>query len=150
MYKIIDMNNWTKLASKETIDKIIKALKDSNIDAYFFQTGEEAKQKVFELLPKGARVLAGQSETLHSLGIFEKIDNSKDYISVRNEYLVLDRGKENDKIRILRSTPDIIVGSVHAVTKDGKLITASNTGSQLAPYAVSADKVILVVGAQKL
>ena len=41
-------------------------------------------------------------------------------------------------------------GSVHAVTRDGTLVIASASGSQLASYAWGAANVILVVGAQKL
>ena len=58
--------------------------------------------------------------------------------------------KEADKIRISRSTPDFIVGSVNAITRQGEVLIASNTGSQLAAYASGAEKVIWVVGAQKI
>ena len=43
-----------------------------------------------------------------------------------------------------------MLGSVHAVTETGSLITASMGGSQLGPYASGAGKVILVVGTQKI
>ena len=43
-----------------------------------------------------------------------------------------------------------MLGSVHAVTESGTLITASMGGSQLGPYASGAAKVILVVGTQKI
>jgi hypothetical protein len=46
--------------------------------------------------------------------------------------------------------PEYAAGSVHAVTEDGQVMIASNTGSQLGPYAYGAGKVIWVVGAQKL
>jgi hypothetical protein len=46
--------------------------------------------------------------------------------------------------------PDYAAGSVHAVTENGQVMIASNTGSQLGPYAYGAGKVIWVVGAQKL
>lgn len=144
------MDKWTKLADKETVEKILQVLKSENIEGYYFQTGEEAKNKVLELLPKKSRVLSGQSQTLKALGLDEAIDNSSDFVSVRKEFTGLDREKEGDKIRILRSTPDVMVGSVHAVTKDGKLMTASNTGSQIASYAGAAGKIILVVGSQKI
>ncbi len=46
--------------------------------------------------------------------------------------------------------PDYAAGSVHAVTENGQVLIASNTGSQLGPYVSGAGKVIWVVGAQKL
>ena len=39
---------------------------------------------------------------------------------------------------------------MHAVTRDGTLVIASASGSQLASYAWGAANVIFVVGAQKL
>jgi L-lactate utilization protein LutC len=144
------MDKWTALANKETVEKIIEALKKNNIDAYFVQTQEEAKHKALDLIPENARVLASQSQTLEKIGLADLIDNSRTFVSVRKEYMAFDREKEADKIRVLRSTPDIIVGSVHAVTEKGEVMIASNTGSQLAAYVYGAKKVIWIVGTQKI
>ena len=48
------------------------------------------------------------------------------------------------------ASPDVIVGSVHAVTEEGEVLIASATGSQLGPYSAGAETVIWVVGAQKV
>lgn len=143
------MNKWSTLASKEDVEKTIESLKSRNIEAIFVEK-DEIKEKVLSLLPKNSRVLASTSVTLEETGIKQEIDDSGNYVSVRKEYMSLDQEKDADKIRILRFTPDIVVGSVHAVTKDGQVIIASNTGSQLAPYVSSAGKVIWVVGTQKI
>ena len=50
----------------------------------------------------------------------------------------------------LGATPDVVVGSVHAVTEDGILVVGSASGSQLAPYASGAQRAIWVVGTQKV
>lgn len=50
----------------------------------------------------------------------------------------------------MSSVAEYDVGSVNAVTEDGKLVVASATGSQLAPIAAGAANVILVVGTQKI
>src|SRR3990172_12412946 len=144
------MKDWTKLADKKTIEETIKSLKPRGINAFFVETGQDAKEKVLQLLPKGSRVLAGQSQTLNKIGITDEIENSGNFVSVGKEYMAFDREKEADKIRIARSTPDVIVGSVHAVTKQGEVLIASNTGSQLASYVSGAGKVIWVVGVQKI
>ena len=62
----------------------------------------------------------------------------------------MDRETQADEIRRLTSSPDVMLGSVHAVTETGSLLTASMSGSQLGPYASGAGKVILVVGTQKI
>lgn len=144
------MSNWNKVASKETVEAIIPKLEERGIAAFFVNTGKEAKEKALELIPKGSRILVSASVTAEQIGLKNEIENSKDFISVRTEYMVLDHDKDKDKIRILRSTPDIIVGSVHAVTEKGEVLIASNTGSQLAGYVSAAGKVIWIVGAQKI
>ena len=48
------------------------------------------------------------------------------------------------------AAPQVMLGSVHAVTETGSLLAASSSGSQLAPYAAGAGRVILVVGGQKI
>jgi hypothetical protein len=50
----------------------------------------------------------------------------------------------------LLASPDVIVGSVHAVTETGSLVVASASGSQLPGYAGAAARVIWVVGSQKV
>jgi hypothetical protein len=94
--------------------------------------------------------MSASSETLKAIGLFDEIDNSGKYVSVRKEYMSFDHKTEADKIRISRSTPDFIVGSVNAITRKGEAVIASNTGSQLAAYASGAGKVIWVIGAQKI
>src|ERR1700759_2831052 len=46
--------------------------------------------------------------------------------------------------------PDYALGSVDAITRDGTLVIASASGSQLASYAWGAANDIFAVGAQKL
>ena len=62
----------------------------------------------------------------------------------------MDRATQADEIRRLTASPDVMLGSVHAVTETGSLVAASASGSQLGPYVSGAGKVILVVGTQKI
>lgn len=144
------MKDWNKLADKNTIEETIRNLKPRGINSFFVETGKEAKEKVLELIPVGSRVLASSSQTLEKIGLSQDLDNSGKYVSVRKEYMSFDHEKEAGKIRISRSTPDFIVGSIHAITKQGEVLIASNTGSQLAGYVGGAGKVIWVVGVQKI
>ena len=62
----------------------------------------------------------------------------------------MDRTTQARERAKLGATPDLAIGSVHAVTEDGHVLIASNTGSQLPAYVYAAGKVIWVVGAQKI
>ncbi len=62
----------------------------------------------------------------------------------------LDFATQAQQMKAIGGQPDYALGSVHAVTRDGTLVIASASGSQLASCAWGAANVIFVVGAQKL
>jgi len=62
----------------------------------------------------------------------------------------LDFATQAQQMKAIGGQPDYALGSVHAITRDGTLVIASASGSQLASYAWGAANVIFVVGAQKL
>jgi L-lactate utilization protein LutC len=147
---LVPNKEFTKLATDEQIARAAQALEAHNIHTIVVDGGEEARKLVLELLPEGAEVYANQSKTLEKLGLTAEIDRSGRYDAVRPKVLALDRKTQADEIRLLRSRPTFIVGSVHAVTEEGQVLTASFGGSQLGAYAYGSAKVIWVIGAQKI
>jgi hypothetical protein len=141
---------FAKLASDEQIERTAKALEANGIHAVVAENGEEAKRIFFELVPEGAEIFLGASVTLETLGIKDEIDKSGRYDPIRPKMFAMNRETQGREIRKLGGAPDFAAGSVHAVTEDGQVLIASNTGSQLGPYAAGAGKVIWVVGAQKI
>ena len=139
-----------ELASDEQIERTVRALRANNIDALVAENGEQARQMFFERIPAGAEVFLGSSVTLETLGIKDEIDTSGRFDALRPKMFAMDRATQGRDIRKLGAGPDYAAGSVHAVTEDGRVLIASNSGSQLGPYASGARHVIWVVGAQKL
>lgn len=144
------MDNWAKILDRETIEKTIKSLKENGINVLFVNTKEEAKDKILNLIPKGAEVFTMSSITLEELGIHKEISESGNYDSVRDKLNSMDRQTQLSEMRKLGAAPDYAIGSCHAVTEDGKIMVASNSGSQLPAYAYGAKKLIFAVGAQKI
>ena len=143
------MSQWDKLADKQTVEKTIEALKQNGIDGVFVENGGEAKEKVLSLVPKGADVMTQTSVTLETIGLAQEL-NSEQFNSVRNILNTMDRATQGREMQRLGAAPEYTVGSVHAVTLDGKALIASNSGSQLPAYVYGADHVIWVVGVQKI
>jgi hypothetical protein len=110
----------------------------------------EAKRIVLGLIPTGSQVHHGASESLEVSGITDEIEKSGRYQPLRPRMWSMDRATQADEIRRLSAAPDVMLGSVHAVTESGSLVAASMSGSQLGPYAIGAGRVILVVGTQKI
>lgn len=142
--------SFDKLPAQATIQNTIAALRNNNIEAFLVQNGEDAKRKFWELVPEGAEVMNMTSITLQAIGLDKEIEGSTDIKSVRDELTKLDRKTEGSKMQKLGAAPDFVVGSVQAVTEDGHVLVASNTGSQLPAYAYGSGRVIWVVGAQKI
>src|SRR5438093_11324887 len=94
--------------------------------------------------------MTNTSVTLQETGIAPAIDDGGPYESARNKLMALDFATQLQEMKEIGGQPDYALGSVHAVTRDGTLVIASSSGSQLASYAWGAANVIFVVGAQKL
>ncbi|MFF4396521.1 LUD domain-containing protein [Streptomyces sp. NPDC001480] len=109
-----------------------------------------ARTRVKELIPEGAGVFTGASETLRLSGIDEDINTGGRYRAIKPRALAMDRATQMDEIRRLLAGPDVVVGSVAAVTETGSLVVASGSGSQLPSYSGGAARAIWIVGAQKV
>ncbi len=141
---------FSELATDAQIERVVNALEANGIHAIIAENGEEARRIFFELIPEGAEVFLGASVTLETLGIKDEVDTSGRYEALRPKMFAMDRATQGREIRKLGGAPDYAAGSVHAVTEAGQVLIASNTGSQLGPYASGAGNVIWVVGAQKI
>ncbi len=144
------MKDFKQLASDESVQKTIGALKKNGIDAVVVENEEDAKQKVISMLPKGAEVMNMTSVTLSTIGIDKEINESGNYDSVKNKLNKMSRETQSGEMQKIGAAPVWAVGSVHAITEDGKVVIASNTGSQLPAYAYASAHVIWVAGTQKI
>jgi hypothetical protein len=126
------------------------ALEANGINVLRAGDAAEAKRIVLDLIPEGSQVHHGASESLDAAGITHEIETSGRYEDIRSRTFSMDRETQADEIRRLSAAPDVMLGSVHAVTETGALLAASMSGSQLGPYVAGAGRVILVVGTQKI
>ena len=148
--QVISEKYFEELASIDSVNQTIKSLRNNGMDAELFSNAEEAKKRIFELIPEGAEVMNMASRTLDEMGVSEEIVKSGKYKAVKKIFENLDRDKDKKKMKELGSVPDFSIASAHAVTEDGKIIIASNTGSQLPAASYGAGNVIFVVGTQKI
>jgi L-lactate utilization protein LutB len=141
---------YNTVPTDETIATTAEHLKLNGMETYVVHTGAEAKAKALELIPTGAEVMTMTSVTLETIGLAQEINESGNYDSVRAKLNSMDRATQGREMRKLGAAPDYTVGSVHAITEQGDVIIASNTGSQLPAYLYGAGTVIFIVGAQKI
>ncbi len=138
------------VAGEASVKRTVAALEANGITVLRAPDAAAAKRIVLDLIPDGSQVYHGASQTLDLVGITDEIDKSGRYEPVRPRISGMDRTTRADEIRRLGAAPDVMLGSVHAVTETGSLLAASMSGSQLGPYVSGAGRVILVVGTQKI
>jgi acyl-CoA hydrolase len=141
---------YSAAAGPEGIDRTARALASHGFTVEILDDAQAARARLAALLPDGATVFTGASETLRLSSIESDIDGSDRLLAIKPRVRKLDRSTQGDEIRRLTAIPDVVVGSVSAVTEDGALVAVSASGSQLPAYAGGASRVILVVGAQKI
>ena len=143
-------DRFAVMADDDRVARTANALEANGISVVRAANAEDAKRIVLDLVPAGAQVHNGASQTLEETGIADEIHNSGRYEPIHPRIWSMDRQTQAEEIRRLTSSPDVMLGSVHAVTETGSLVAVSASGSQLGPYASGAGKVILVVGTQKI
>ena len=137
-------------APAQRLERAAAALTAHGFTVEILDDAAAARTRVKDLIPEGASVFTGASETLRLSGIDEDINASGRYEAIRPRVLAMDRATDADEIRRLLASPDVVVGSVAAVTETGSLVVASASGSQLPGYAGGAARAIWIVGAQKV
>ena len=143
--------DYATLASKESIEKTIAALKKRNIEALVVDTKEQALEKIKELIPVGASVHNGSSRTLDQIGLIEYLKG--DTHGWKNLHAAIVAEKDPAKQMQLRNQAlfsEYYLGSVHGLSEGGEIVIASASGSQLPHLAFTSKNILLVVGAQKI
>jgi hypothetical protein len=143
-------HRFTRLASEAELTAVAQALTGRGMRAIVVDTSEQAKDEVLKLIPHGSQVFTVSSKTIAQIGIAEVLNETGLYQSIRKVLNTLDRRTQSSEMRKVASSPEIVVGSVQAITQDGAVLDVSMSGSQIPAYASGAGKVIWVVGAQKI
>ena len=141
---------FTTLPDEPTLASTVLALEEHGFSVEVVDDLDTAREAVLARIPEGSSVMTNTSVTLQETGIANAIDHGGPYDSARNKMMALDFASQLQEMKAIAGQPDYALGSVHAVTRDGTLVIASASGSQLASYAWGAANVIFVVGAQKV
>jgi acyl-CoA hydrolase len=143
-------DRFTALPEAPELAATVVALEEHGFSVEVVDGPDDARAAVLARIPAGSSVMTNTSVTLQETGIAGVINDGGRYESARNKMFALDFETQAQEMKAIGGQPDYALGSVHAVTRDGTLVIASASGSQLASYAWGAANVIFVVGAQKL
>jgi acyl-CoA hydrolase len=150
MSTTVTPDRFTTLPDEQALQATVVALEEHGISVVVVDDLDAAREAVLARIPQGASVMTNTSATLAETGIADAINDGAAYDSARNKMLALDFATQAQQMKAIGGQPDYALGSVHAITRDGTLVIASASGSQLASYAWGAANVIFVAGAHKL
>jgi hypothetical protein len=141
---------FTALPDDQTLQATVDALEEHGFGVDVVDDFDAARAAALALIPEGATVMTNTPVTLQETGIADAINDGGGYESARNRMFALEFETQLPEMKAIAGQPDFALGSVPAITRDGTLVIASASGSQLASYAWGAASVIFVVGVQKL
>jgi acyl-CoA hydrolase len=144
-------DRFTTLPDEDTLRATVVALEEHGFSVEVVSDLDDARLAVLARIPEGSSVMTNASVTLAETGLADAInDGDGRWESARNKMFALDFATQAQQMKAIGGQPDYALGSVHAVTREGTLVIASASGSQLSSYAWGAANVIFVVGVQKL
>ena len=141
---------YTAPADHDVLERAAAALRGHGFETTIVADGAAARDLVLSQIPSGSQVHWGAGVTVASIGLATALEESSDVEALRPRLSSMDRATQGDEMRRVGASPDVFVNSVNAVTEDGSIVSASASGSQLAPIAFGAGRVFLIIGAQKV
>ncbi len=142
------MNENIQWLNERRIEKTISKLEKNNIKGYYAKNNDELLNIIKDIAKEGEMVSVGGSMTLFETNIIDFLRSGR--------YNFLDRYEENltpaDMKEIYRKSfyADTYFSSVNAITEEGEIFNVDGNGNRVAAMLYGPDKVILIVGANKI
>ena len=142
------MNENINWINERRIDRTIKNLEKNNMKGYFAHNNDELFDIIKNIAKEGEIVSVGGSMTLFETEVIELLRSGR--------YDFLDRYKDNltpdDLKEIYRKSfsADTYFSSANAITEEGEIYNVDGRGNRVAAILYGPDKVILIVGVNKI
>lgn len=136
------MDKYRKRRAVAVAHEMVDLLAEKGYITYYAENVEEARDKVLELIPKGASVGVGGSETLKAMDMINILRNG--------DYHFFDRYQEGlpfsevEEIYRQALLADVFLTSSNAITRQGQLVNIDSSGNRVAAISYGPRKVIVV------
>ena len=136
-----------EIAKQNLANTIIKNMEKKNLEAYYCATSAEAVEKALSLMPEGASITWGGSESIKECGLMDAIKEAN--------YELIDRTDaktpEEDRIMYSRQVmADYFLMSSNAITIDGELVNIDGRANRVSLLCWGPQNVIVIAGMNKI
>lgn len=128
----------TAPAPAQRLERAAAALTEHDFTTEILNDAGAARTRIKDLIAEGVSGLTAASETFRLSGIRDDINASGRHQGIGPRAVAMDRVTAAGEIRRLHASPDVVAGSVAAVTETCSLVAASASGSQLPAYSGGA------------
>jgi hypothetical protein len=132
----------------QEIQALIARLGRNNTAARYVPTREQALDAVLSMIAEGSVVGYGDSLTLRQIGLVDAL-TAGDY-DFLNPWAPGNTVEDSIRLKKRALTADVFVTGTNALTLDGKLVNVDGHGNRVAAMLFGPDKVIVVVGTNKI
>lgn len=143
--------DYTAPIALQQVEQTAAAVQARGVQVKIVNTGEEALERIQQLIPAQSTIMTGGSKTLQQIGL-EALLMSKNHpwVNIKDEMLAEKDPVKQMALRRKSALADYFLGSVQAISQTGEIVLASAGGSQLPAYAFSSPNVIWVAGVHKI
>ena len=143
--------DYSSLASEAQVKSTVKNLEAKGYNVVVVATGSEALDHIKSQIPAGVSVMHGSSVTLEQIGFMDHLKTGEHgWEDLHANINAEDDQEKRGKLRRASVLSDYYLGSVYALSEDGEMMFASNTGSQLPHVAFTSPNLVTVISTKKI
>jgi len=138
---------WEIEMDIEMINRLKENFRLRNIEVEYFENLEDVKKYILNIIPNKSTIGIGHSLTLQKMNITNSLLERGNI--VYDKELAKSRDESIDLKKKALITSWYITGS-NAISVDGRIVNVDHSGNRVAAIAFGPDKVIIVVGKNKI
>jgi hypothetical protein len=141
------MNTYRKWQYQCIAKEMVPILNNLQYNAHYAEDLAAARKLVLDMIPAGASIALGGSETLTAMNLLDTLRSDK--------YRLFDRYQNlphEQIVEIMRQSllADVLLTGTNAITRKGELVNLDCSGNRVAGMIFGPKKVIIVAGANKV
>jgi len=150
-----DLSQELRCLYEERAKRVVAKLQKMNVSAIYTSTREKALAAVMGMIPEGAKVARGDSISVDQVGVIDELKRQNcneviDPFERDAEGRTILKGKERRHAQREAFFADVFITGANAITLDGKVVSTDAVGNRVAPVIFGPEKVVLVIGANKI